>query len=82
MEYVLEKEFTVKELDEFLKKEFTSEEVDDIREYIVEYYECAGFDGVREKYQFDDMSKEKVLEWFGRLKYHEIELREDYNNYK
>ena len=74
---VLEKVFTRKELEEFLMKDFSDDEIEYIREYIVEYYECAGFDNVRETYKFDFMSNEEILEWFGRLKVEEIDFVEE-----
>jgi DegV family protein with EDD domain len=61
MENMFEKEFSVDELEEFLNKDFTDDEIDSIRDFVIEYYECAGFADIYERI-LKDLSEKEILD--------------------
>jgi hypothetical protein len=78
MESIFETIMTPEELELFKAKSLTEDEISNLKEDLVEYYENAGFENVRERAGFDEMNAEEIVERVVALMQEMIDQQKEY----
>ena len=80
MESIFETIMTQEELNLFKTKTFSEEEILNFKEDLIEYYENAGFDNVRERAGYDKMTVEEIMKCVVALMQEMINQQNEYFN--